>query len=144
MSIFDTLTQGARNFVANQLGGTSKPANATLTVRAVTGAGSVDTATGNYLPTTAEVELSVFLKSDRSSRAKDVTYYPGIDEQSEPLMGRLIDPKPWPDGVNRLTRGTITWGERTGTCQINCPIQSAFGSNEFLGDKIYVTVKWQV
>lgn len=112
------------------------PPNAVLTF-SVTSGFATDPKTGNKVPVATTIEVEAYLKSDSRPRG---LFYPGIDEQEEPLVGRAIEELP--DGVANLSKAwatltdPVTGKAQTGRFTLYRGTPSAFGTESVLGPKI--------
>ena len=111
------------------------PANALITFEVTTaGTLTVDPATGNTIVEKTPVVLEAYLKR---SRGPNPVVEPGVDRSSETLEGRLVEPISLPNSISFGAVGTAVINGQSGTIRLRRGVQSAFGVNLVIGDKIY-------
>jgi hypothetical protein len=117
-------------------------ANATATFNVATVGTTTDPATGNVLPATEALTVSLYLRQGGSSSAN----LPGVDADTEVLEGYAVSPQALDARIKPGTTGTLNFaGQGSADCEV---ISSRFpygstgtiGSTlqQVLGDKIRI------
>ena len=90
-------------------------ANATATFQVPTTGVRTDPATGNVLPATKNVTISLYLKADQASQR----LFPGVDVQDTIYEGYAVGPTAFDVGVVVGTTGTLNFaGEGSLECEV--------------------------
>jgi len=110
------------------------PANAEITFEVSSGALVVDPDTGNTEMQKTSVVLEAYLKA---SRNPNVQTEPGVDRAAEVLEGRLVEPVSLPNSIPFGAVGTAVINGQSGTVRLRRGVQSPFGVNLVIGDRIY-------
>jgi hypothetical protein len=117
-------------------------ANATATFNVATVGTTTDPATGNVLPATEALTVSLYLRQGGSSSAN----LPGVDADTEVLEGYAVSPQALDARIKPGTTGTLTFA---GQGSVDCEVISSrfpYGSTgtigstlqQVLGDKIRI------
>lgn len=104
-------------------------ANATVTFQVASPGVYTDPATGNVLPATQDVTVSLFLKADSmGSRV-----FPGVDVLDTVYEGYAVNPTAFDSGVVVGTSGTLTFAaEAPAQCEV-LELRLPYGSSGVIG-----------
>lgn len=114
----------------------SSLANAEVTFRIADTGVYTDPATGNVLPATKEVALSLFLKADTvGSRI-----FPGVDVLDTIYEGYAVSPSAFDPAVVVGTQGTLTFaGEAPAECEV-LELRLNYGNSGLIGSLLSNTL----
>jgi hypothetical protein len=107
-------------------------ANATAVFNVATVGTTVDPVTGNVLPVTETIEVSLYLRQGSLS-PNDL---PGVDVDADAFEGYAISPQALDARVRRGVRGTLTWaGDAVQPCEV-AELRDPFGTSGLLGSTL--------
>lgn len=112
-------------------------ANASLRWQVPTGGSTVDAATGNVIPETAEIVLTALLNQrGGNSRQLPDSRPQGVDETAVYLEGYAVEPMELPVSVVPLSRAIATWDNRHGSFVLLVTGRSPYGVDPITGTKL--------
>jgi len=118
-------------------------ANATATFQLPTTGTTTEAATGNVVPNTEAVTVTMFLRSS-NTRGAD---FPGVDVGSQTMEGYAVAPQALDSRIIAGITGVLTFGSDAPACCVVIDARFPFGNTgtlggtlqRVLGDKIRVT-----
>jgi len=111
-------------------------ANASVTFQVATTGVFTDPATGNVLPATEDVTVSLFLKATTVSE----NIYPGVDQVSTVYEGYAVNPTAFDPGVTVRSTGTLTFaGEVPVPCAV-LSLRTPYGKTGLIGNVLNQTL----
>jgi hypothetical protein len=111
-------------------------ANATATFQVPTTGVYTDPATGNVMPATKDVAISLYLKADQTSQR----IFPGVDVQDTIYEGYAISPTAFDAAVTVGTTGTLNFaGEGSLDCEV-IALRYNYGKTGLLGELLNSTL----
>jgi len=111
-------------------------ANATATFKVATTGIYTDPATGNVLPATKDVTVSMFLKADSTSQR----IFPGVDVEDVVYEGYAVSPTAFDADIAVGTAGTLNFaGEGAVQCEVTA-LRYRYGKTGLLGEVLNTTL----
>ena len=111
-------------------------ANATVTFQVASPGVYTDPATGNVLPATQDVTVSLFLKAESSG----TRVFPGVDVLDTIYEGYAVNPTAFNSGVVVGTTGTLQFaGEGAVPCEV-LELRFNYGKTGLLGEILNTTL----
>lgn len=110
-------------------------ANATATFTVPTAGTVTESATGNVVPATETVTVTLYLRSSGGT-APRLSEFPGVGVEDDTLEGYAVSPQALDARINAGTPGTIVFaGEPSCACEVADP-RHPFGSTGYLGETL--------
>lgn len=111
-------------------------ANATVTFQVASAGVYTDPATGNVLPATKDVTVSLFLKGDSTGSR----IFPGVDVLDTVYEGYAVNPTGFDPAVVVGTTGTLNFaGEAATSCEV-LELRLNYGKTGLIGEILNTTL----
>lgn len=105
-------------------------ANATVTFQVAATGVYTDPVTGNVLPATSDVTISLFLKGESTG----ARIFPGVDVLDTVYEGYAVNPSSFDPAVVVGTTGTLTFaGEAARECEV-LELRTSYGKTGLMGE----------
>jgi hypothetical protein len=110
-------------------------ANATAVFTVPTSGTITEAATGNVVPATESVTVTLYLRGTGGS-APRLSDFPGVGVEDDTLEGYAVSPQALDDRITPGTRGTLTYsGEASCACEV-AAARYPFGGTGFPGETL--------